>query len=365
MDLMKQSTSFAQLKKKYRNFAAPTVEIYVDGAGIVSKMGASVTDLEVDLTCGYPASGCSFTITGEYQPSQSDFNPRGCAKKLELGAKVEVALGYITLETVFVGLITELEYLFEEEAPLIHVECMDIKCLLMKTQRLELMGESKCRQVVDELLSSAPVSSYLGGKAIEIPNDEKRPLGVSMESDYDFIVRWAQYSGCEFFVLCGKVYFRPAPGASSPILEIEPDGGILSARLRLQGTELVKSVQVVSIDPANDKVISGKASASGKFGDGPTAKKMIAGTERIYLDPLATSTSAAQARAKVLMAGLTGRFEQLELRCIGLPDLVPGRQVKVKGLSGRAAGSFYITDIRHSFGLDGFTTTLEARRNSL
>lgn len=40
------------------------------------------------------------------------------------------------------------------------------------------------------------------------------------------------------------------------------------------------------------------------------------------------------------MAGLTGRFEQLELRCIGLPDLVPGRQVKVKGLSGRAAGKF-------------------------
>ncbi|MEG1774030.1 MAG: hypothetical protein RR320_04170, partial [Oscillospiraceae bacterium] len=103
MNLMNQSTSYLLLKKKYRDFAAPTARIQVDGVEIVEQMGSAITNLTVDLTSEYPASGCSFDVQGEYRPSQTGFDPKGCAKKLQIGAKVEVELGYVETETVFIG----------------------------------------------------------------------------------------------------------------------------------------------------------------------------------------------------------------------------------------------------------------------
>ena len=136
---MKQSTAYALLKKKYREFAAPTVRILVEGSDLIERYHAALSNVSVELTSEYPASGCSFDLLGEYQPSDSDFDSKGALRLLELGAKVEVKLGYIATETVFYGLITGLDYRFDpEEAPVVHVECMDAKCLLMKTQRLEI-----------------------------------------------------------------------------------------------------------------------------------------------------------------------------------------------------------------------------------
>ncbi|MEG1774031.1 MAG: hypothetical protein RR320_04175, partial [Oscillospiraceae bacterium] len=249
--------------------------------------------------------------------------------------------------------------------PELHIECMDVKCLLMKTQRLELMGEIKAQQAINTLLSREPISSYLNGKSVTVPADEKRARGLQMESDYDFIVRQAQYSGCEFFILCGKAYFRRIPQVGMPIMELGPHSGLLSATLSLRGAELVKEVRVVGIDPGTDKEVSGTASLSGTFSKGATAKKMISGTERVYLDPMTTSATQAQARAKILMDGMTARFGCLEAECIGLPDLIPGRLIRVADLSDEAEQNFYITNVHHSYGQDGFSTSLEARVKSL
>ena len=37
MDLMKQSTAYALLKKEYREFAAPTVRILVEGSDLIER----------------------------------------------------------------------------------------------------------------------------------------------------------------------------------------------------------------------------------------------------------------------------------------------------------------------------------------
>ena len=124
------------------------MRVLVDGVDIGERMRAKFACVTADLTAGYAASGASFDVIGEYDYEKTDFAPAGAARVLQLGAKVEVQLGYIRTETVFVGLIAQVCYEFEEDdAPCIHVECMDAKCLLMKIQRLEIRSEKKLAAV--------------------------------------------------------------------------------------------------------------------------------------------------------------------------------------------------------------------------
>ena len=367
MDLMKQSTAYALLKKKYREFAAPTVRVLVEGSDLGERYHAALSNVSVELTSEYPASGCSFDLLGEYRPPDSDFDSKGALRLLELGAKVEVKLGYIATETVFYGLITGLDYRFDpEEAPVVHVECMDAKCLLMKTQRLEIFREKRIDRAVQALLGEQPVGGYLKGKQVDPVPGEIKMLAAGMETSYDFLVCQARYAGCEFFLLAGKAYFRKRPAAGQPVMTVSPGEALLSAGLSLRGAPLVQKVTVVGIDPQTDREFSGSAQSRGKFGKGAAPSRMLSGTERVYLDAQAESASQAQARAKALLGSIEQGFGTLECRCIGLPELVPGRAVRVKGLSGRMDGSFYVTAVRHAFDeTDGYTTTFEARINSL
>lgn len=366
MDLMTQSTTYQELKSRYQGFRAPTARLLVDGTDLGESLKARLFRVTTDLTSGYAASGASFDVMGEYDYEQTGFDAKGAAKVLQLGARVELQLGYIRTVTVFSGLIVEVRYDFEEdESPCIHVECMDAKCLLMKTQRLEIRTEKKIAPVVNALLGAQPVSTYLNGRTVKLEESETQPLPFNMESDYDYLVRQAQYTGCEFFILAGQAYFRTPPEASSPVMTLEPRQGIARASFSLRGAPLVQKVTVVGVDPTSDEAVSGSAAISGTFGKGSGSNRMLSGTERTYFDPRTASAKDAADRAKVLMGGIRQQFGLLTCRCIGLPDLVPGRWVKIKGLMPEANAGFYITDVRHVYSQNGFTTTFDARISSL
>lgn len=366
MDLMTAISTYAVLDLKYSGFRAPTARILVDGTDLGASLKTCFSNITADLSSGYEASGISFDVIDEYRPDQTDFDQSGAAKVLQLGAKVELQLGYISTETVFYGLITDVTYDFpEDDSPVIHVECMDAKCLLMKMQRLEIRSEKKIAPLVNALLGESPVKSYLKGKSVSLIETEREPIPINMDSDYDFLVRQAQYMGCEFFIFAGKAYFREPSLTAVPIMTLEPQHGIYSASLSLRAAPLVKKVKVVGIDPESDQAVSGSASSSGKYGTGSGASKMLSGTERTYFDSRATSAKDAADRAKVLMRGVENQFGVLNCTCIGLPELVPGRWINIKGLSPQFTGKFYIVQVRHVLSESGFTTTFEARTNSL
>ena len=366
MDLMTACTTPLQLKSKYQGFAAPTARVLVGGKDLGAKYGTGFADLTVDLTSGCEASGCSFDVVGEYDPAQSEFSPRGAAAVLQLGAKVEIQLGYVNTETVFCGLIAAVSYEFPEDgAPYLHVECMDPKCLLMKNWHLEVRSEKKVSALVRELLSSAPLSAYVGKKSVQLGREDAVPLLMGSGSDYDFLVQQAQYFGCEFFFVRGDAYFRPVPSAAPPIMTLTPRDGIFSASMSLQGTPLVQTVAVTGVDPQSDKAVSGSAALHGRFGSGSAPRRMLNSTRRDLFDARVTSTAQAQRRAQVLLDGLQQQFGQLQVTCRGLPEIVPGRYIQIRGLCRTARGSFYITRVRHALSGSGFTTTFDARMASL
>ena len=131
MDLMKGSTSFRSLRKKYDDFSAPSVEVTVGSTKLVSGAGADIFDLELELTSGFEASGCVFYIDGAYDEKNTDF--KKFTDKIQIGESVEIALGYVRRESVFKGYINEVEYQYgmEDDRNRIRVECMDAKGLLI------------------------------------------------------------------------------------------------------------------------------------------------------------------------------------------------------------------------------------------
>ncbi|MCL2055592.1 MAG: hypothetical protein FWH02_00040 [Oscillospiraceae bacterium] len=366
MSLMTESTSYKKLSERYRGFGAPTVRIHVDGVEITEKMDAKISEVTVDLTAGFSASGCGFDIIGEYDPKNTVFSPDGAAKLLQLGAKVELELGYIETVCVFRGLIVEVEYTLDDgDAPFIHVECMDAKCLLMKRRRLGLMSQKSVTDAVGEMMDAQPFSDYIEDKEIEPLSGKAEMLPAMTEDDYQFVIRHARKAGYEFFIIQGKAFFRKAPASYSSVMTLGRDTGLLSVKQSLRGDPLYKKATVVGINPGDGKMVSGGAELSGKFGDGQGTPRMLGQSEKIVFDHGVESAEQAEQRAKALIQEAVGSFGRLECRCEGIPELVPGRSVIIEGITPDADKEYYITDVRHTLDERGFFTTLEARIDTL
>ena len=48
-------------------------------------------------------------------------------------------------------------------------------------------------------------------------------------------------------------------------------------------------------------------------------------------------------------------------RCVGLPELIPGRYISIKGVDAQTEGSYYISSVNHRFSREGYYTEFYAR----
>ena len=362
---MTGTTNYTALETKYSNFDIPTLEIKVDGVKMVESKGVSIQELTVELTCGYEASGCDFLVGDCYDSEKCDFDS-DISDKFQIGKKVEVLAGYQKTEMVFLGYIDTVTYEFEDGFPgEIRVRCMDAKGLLMKNRRLEAFKETSADAVVKSLLSDQPVSYYLSGKEVDTCWKEAVPLRTGMKTDYEIVTEQASKMGFEFFIIQGKAYFRKAEKTTTPIMTLEPDCGIEEINVSFSGNKLVENIEVRSINPENGELIQGKAKLMGKFGQGTSASKIYRSTTQVFYEPGVESASEASSRADARMAALKSHFGSMEMRCIGIPELVPGRFVKLNKFASTVDGNYYITGITHRFDREGYRTTVRARRSSL
>ena len=365
MDLMGATASFAALAKKYDNFSAPAVEITVGSTKLMSGKDLDIVQLEMELTCGYEASGCVFVIAGAYDVGKTDFS--GDISSVQIGEKVEIAVGYIRTESIFKGYINQIDYYYGigDEDFQIRVECMDAKGLLMKTRRLEFFTEKSADAVVKKILSESPVSSYLTGKEIDTCPKEDIPLRSHMMTDYDLVVEQASKQGYEFFILQGKAYFRKKEKVTSVLMKLSPQNGILGARFVLSGQSLVKKIEVRSIDEENGKQIKGEAAISGKFSKGSSGNMLLGVSRQIYYEPGVKDAAQAKARAKARIDAAADQFGELECECVGIPELSPGRFVEVEKLSSQADRKYYVRYVRHVIDENGYRTFFKAGVSSL
>jgi phage protein D len=300
-----------------------------------------------------------------YTPEKTDFDKS--IQCIQIGEQVEVSLGYVRRESIFKGYINSIDYQYgmDEDSIEITVECMDVKGLLMKTRRLEFFTEKSADAVVSKLLGESPVSSYLSGKEVDTCSEDEVPLRSNMMTDYDLIVEQASKLGFEFFILQGKAYFRARQKVTSQLVELTPEEGIVSARLSLNGQSLVKKIEVRSIDETSGEQIKGEAAISGTFSSGSSGNKLLGSSKQIFYEPGVKDANEAKARAKARIEAAAEKFGELECECVGIPELSPGRFIKIAKLSSQMNRKYYVHYVRHVIDESGYRTYIKAGVSSL
>ena len=107
---------FSELESQYQGFQHPSALIKINDVALSDKKkGYPISDIRVDLTCGFEASIAEFSIYDVYSEEAGCFEFGRKKVKIYLGSKVEMYLGYSgTMLLVFVGVITRVNYLFEK-----------------------------------------------------------------------------------------------------------------------------------------------------------------------------------------------------------------------------------------------------------
>ena len=186
------------------------------------------------------------------------------------------------------------------------------------------------------------------------------------ESDYEFVVKAAKKYNYEFFVSAGNVYFRKAKECTDVLMELSPATGMQNVDVEYNVTGLVGKIEVRSTDVGKASQISNSVKLKNKLTKGKYASKLVQDSAKVYIDPTADSKKEAGYRAEYLAEDIAYRYGTLEAEFIGLPDLVVGRYIKLKGMGDPVNNLFYIMNVRHTMdGERGFTTKITAKAAGL
>lgn len=372
--------SFEELKKKYDVFERPIAIVRIADVDVGGRKGYPVSDVEIDLTCGYEASVAEFSLYRVYDKEKESFEVKEALKKYIVpGSKTELSLGYGTFASlIFVGVVTRVSYRFEpDEIPCIRVSAMDVKGVMMAGSYVRQLTAASYSAAVKEILERSAYRSMQDGgiiRGIQVTDtpDQTSPVpaekttvtdrSVEMvaESDYEFVVKAAKRYNYEFYTECGVVLFRKPKADKDIRIIINPSCGLYRFDISYDVTGLVNKVTVRAVDAGKAKVISSKvknrASLPGR------AKALLKGSEKVYIDASADSQEETGYRADSLMEDISYRYGSLECEVQGLPEYLPGYFVKVSGVGEGADNTFYITRAVHKLSKDGrYTVKLEGR----
>jgi len=88
-------------------------------------------------------------------------------------------------------------------------------------------------------------------------------------------------------------------------------------------------------------------------------------TTQVFYEAGIESAAEAKKRAKARMEAMKAGFGFMELTCIGIPELVPGRFIKIEKFADAVDGKYYVTGVTHYLTEESFTTVVKARRSHL
>ncbi len=379
--------NFTNLKKQYENFSYPFSVVEINNKDISKdKNGLAVSDLMIELTSGFEASIASFTIYNCYDRYSSQFEIEKVKKYIMIGSLVKIFLGYgRNCREVFRGFISQIRFFSNEyEIPGIEITAMDVKGMMMANnnsyqlkaeyfsdavreilQKKAYMG-LQTSSVISKLDISPTPDKRLGGAGSGQGKASDRTVEMVCESDYEFVVKAAKKYNYEFFTIGGTVYFRTAKENKDILLEAAPDTGLKGYEIIYDITGQTESIEVRSMDAGKAQLISTQEKLNQKMSQQNKAKNLIKQSKKSYIDPTVSSRKEAQYRLDYLKEEMMFRLGSLEADFIGLPELIPGRFIKMKELGTMVSNTFYIVSVTHKMDTEsGYVTSIKGKASGL
>lgn len=354
-DLMAGTYTYEALEKKYSRFQVPAAKIKIDGSDIISNKKIHVQEIRASLSLSH--AGSVQVVLNRCYDFENHALDSGLKSKAVPGKVLEAELGYgsDTL-MIFKGYIAAVDVEFDAaEGISLTITAMDVRRLMMTGGTHYLLHDVKNYSEAFEAVMK-PYKKLCS--AVTDATNDQLELPVSQTvSDYDFITMELIGTGRadrEFFVVGDKAYFRKPKSAKSPVISLGIQKGLY--HFERSSSYVNYEVEVIGYDPAGQKNISGKATAKSK--DQQTAALPAPG-KRIWTAPDAVTEAQAKARASALADRLVARGQTGRVECVGIPQIVPGRYIEIRSMDSMLDKKYYVTEVEHQIGEDGFVTIFE------
>ena len=354
-DLMSGSYTYESLAKKYDNFVIPIIKIMVGGSDVVSKQTIAVSSAKITLSVE-GAGMAVIKLAGLYDSKNHAFDS-SVKRSFMIGTVVELQLGYGSKSMmIFKGYVAMLGSEFGEKSPRIVVTLMDARRLMMTAGATYCLHDVKnYSDAVSKILNKY---SKLCSAVVEATSDNLTEPVSQTQNDYLFIVNDLILQGKvdrEFFILGDKAYFREPRKSKTPIITMQYGRELLALKVEEEYRDL--KVNVFGSDEVKQEAVNGSASVKAANGQTP----VLSPTPELNLaDPTVDSQKKAADRAKVIAEHIQQKAQTGRGMCIGLPEIVPGRFIKVEKLdSDLGDGTYYLKSVVHEFNGDRYVTMFD------
>lgn len=354
--------TFQALSAKYDDFRGPAFEIKVDGKPLKSAE-MPIVSLEVELSADGSAGGCRFAVESLFDYEKSAWT-NDLSKIIQVGAKLEITAGYVKKEPVFFGYVDEFSMAYSGSAPpRLEVTGVDGLGFLMHCRKPVYGGKKAPKKIVEEILRQSVTAGYAKSVTVGTIGSFTVPSVKEVLDDFRYLRLLSEQYCMSLFCVNGELIFDNVIRSTSPILSLTVGAGLLDFGRRLSLHGQTGEVEIWGRD-VNQKFIHGSADRVSIGGRGKSAvqyaEKFKTTVLREYSEYVRTQnecTKLAQARLDVqAMEFISG-----EGTCVGIPELIPGRYINIRGLDGENNGTYFMSKVRHVFTRDGFYTKFEVK----
>ncbi len=354
------------LEKKYRNFYAPAFQVKVEGEDLLYA-GVEIANVNVENTLA-GADSFSFTVNNSFDSVKREL--KWVDRLMALGNGVEIKIGYTDkLELLFTGLITSVRMNYPAGGlPYLDVSGFDLSHQMMKgRQSTPWPSAVKDSDIVKKIASKYSLSSVVEDTRVKHPE-----VNQDQESDFDFLTRLAQRNYFEFFVFDKTLYFRAPASDEAPVLNLEWGKTLVSFSPEINLGGQVAEVEVRGWDARSKREIIGRARAGdeqGRDSSGQTGSELVNRvyrqnvTERLRLP--VNSQEEADQLAKAILNRCAEGLVRGNGESIGIPELLPGKNIKLGNLGKKFSKIYYVERVNHSIGGSGYSTTFSVKENAI
>ena len=358
----KSTYTFQALSTKYEDFRGPAFTIKVEGAQL-NRAQPPTASLEVGLGSDGSASGCHFSVESLYDFAQSKWL-NNLADKIQVGAKLEILAGYVKQELIFYGYVDEVSTEYARGAPpRIVVTGIDGFGFLMSCQEPIYGGKKKPQQVVEEILTKAVSAGYAKSKTVGTLSGFEVPVVKEKLDDFKYLRMLSQRYCMSLFSVAGELIFDNVIANSTPLISLTVGMGLLGFEKRLSLRGQVGEVEIWGRD-ANQKFVKGVAKNISIGGSGKTAVDMAPKFKQTALREYNEYVRTEKECMELAQARLDSRaldFVSGRGTCVGIPELIPGRYITVKGLDDETEGTYFVSKVRHRFTKSGYYCGFEVK----
>lgn len=364
----------AQLADSNGHFYAPAFDVTVDDQSLTHDLAIGISQVDIDLTLN-AAGRFTFNVVNTFDLEQHAF-VSGSGKKvldvLAFGAAVEIAVGYgdrSRLTTIIAGVVTEITTNFSEGGtPELTVAGYDHLFPLTLGKRSQ-----NWKKLADSEVVSKIAKEYNLDTDIEDTKEKHAQTEQNQESDLEFIKKLAERNHYEFYIdPKKKMRFGPPHDKGEGIVTLRWGESLLSFKPEANLAAQVAAVEVYGWDRDKKKAIVGKAGAGEESGHDPRRQS---GGERLesavgkrpvlqLRQPVFTEAEAKR-RAQAVLNDHAKKFLTGEAECIGLPTLLPDRNITLGNLGEPFSKTYFIQQTTHKVDSSGYRTRVKVKETSL